>query len=202
MYLNIEHIPIDNWKRKQIKLEPTNLTIHSTANESSTAQNERDNLAREDNYVQASFHYVVDDTMAIECMPTNEVAYHAGCVAGNYGSVGIEICESGDREQTILNATKLTAIVLKDLNLTTADIVQHYDWTGKDCPRILRTDNNWSEFMEKVEKEVDKQAVTTGIEAITYLNEQGIINSPDYWLSALTVVKNLDLLLVQMVKNL
>lgn len=49
-------------------------------------------------------HLVIDETEAIECIPLNEVAWHAGDGAngtGNRKSIGLQICESGDRVKTL-----------------------------------------------------------------------------------------------------
>lgn len=142
MNIKIDHIPISSHKRPGTKMKPTSITIHSTQNPKSTAQNERDNLARESNLRSASFHYAVDDKQAIECIPTSEIAYHAGNKEGNNTSIGIEICESGNRAQTIANAIELTKIIMAKNNIKADKVIRHYDWTKKSCPIILM-DNNW-----------------------------------------------------------
>lgn len=122
---------------------PTSITIHSTGNPLSTARNERDNLARVDNTRHASFHLVVDDKEAIECIPLDEAAWHAGdgyYGEGNRTSISIEICESGDRAKTLDNAARVVAKIMAEQNIT--KMVRHFDWTGKICPRIMST-NNW-----------------------------------------------------------
>ena len=146
-------------------MEPTSLTIHSTANLLSTADNERDNLARVDNTRHASFHLVVDDKEAIECIPLNEVAWANGdgyYGEGNRSSISMEICESGNRAKTLDNAAKLAAKVLKENNIPFNKMVRHYDWTGKNCPRILSADNwvQWFFFKAEVMKYIiDNQAL-------------------------------------------
>lgn len=78
------------------------LTIHSTGNENSVAKGERAWLTNTANTRTASFHLVVDENNAIECLPFNEMAWHAGDGAngtGNSKSIGLEICESGDRKK-------------------------------------------------------------------------------------------------------
>mgnify|MGYP001014253354 CR=1 FL=1 len=101
-----QHIPISNDKRPGKKIKVEYITIHSTANTKSTAQNERDWLVNPSNSRKASWHIAVDEKEAIEAIPLDEIAYHAGDKIGNNLSIGIEICESGNREKTLKNAAK------------------------------------------------------------------------------------------------
>ncbi|WP_260399917.1 N-acetylmuramoyl-L-alanine amidase family protein, partial [Peribacillus simplex] len=95
-------------RRPGFAMSPTTITIHNTANEKSSAANERAWLTNQSNKVQASYHIVVDEREAIECIPLNENAWHAGdgsgSASGNRTSIGIEICESGNYAKTIDNA--------------------------------------------------------------------------------------------------
>lgn len=134
---------------------PTSITIHSTGNLTSTARNERDNLARVDNTRHASFHIVVDDKEAIECIPLNEAAWHAGdgyYGEGNRTSISIEICESGDRAKTLDNAARIAAKIMQEQNIT--KMVRHFDWSGKICPGILSADGwlGWYVFKAAVQR--------------------------------------------------
>lgn len=129
----------------------TSITIHSTGNLTSTARNERDNLARVDNTRHASFHIVVDDKEGIECIPLDEVAWHAGdgyYGEGNRTSISIEICESGDRAKTLENAARIAAKIMQEQNIT--KMVRHFDWSEKICPRILSADGWLGWYLFKV----------------------------------------------------
>jgi len=160
----VKHIPSETThnRRPCTAMIPLYLTIHSTGNLNSTAQNERDNLARQGNTRVASFHLVVDETKAIECIPLNEVAYHAGDGAkgtGNSKTIGLEICESGDREKTLKNAISLTSKVLKSKGWDVSTLKQHNDWATKLCPRIFivatsrkKPTQTWEWFKEEVRK--------------------------------------------------
>ncbi|MEM7396937.1 MAG: N-acetylmuramoyl-L-alanine amidase, partial [Verrucomicrobiota bacterium] len=137
----VKHIPASlKIRRPGLAMSPLHLTIHGTANLHSTAMNERDNMARAGNTRQASFHLVVDQKEAIECIPLSEVALHAGDGGngtGNRNSIGMEICESGDRKKTLDNAISLAAKVLRDKKWDSTALKIHKDWSGKNCPRIL-----------------------------------------------------------------
>ena len=69
--------------------QKTSITIHSTGNLHSTAQNERDWLDNPKNTRIASWHYVVDEKEVIQAIPDNEPAYHCGLSKGNKYSLSI-----------------------------------------------------------------------------------------------------------------
>lgn len=137
--------------------EPATYTIHSTGNLFSTAQNERDNL--QNNVGTTSFHSVVDDKEVIRCVPFTNRCWHAGDSTkkggGNMSSLSLEICESGNRHQTLLNAIEVVAKDLKELGWGVERLRQHYDWSKKNCPRILRDSNLWEWFVSEVSKKMN-----------------------------------------------
>jgi N-acetylmuramoyl-L-alanine amidase len=148
----IDHIPLSS-RRPGIIRKPKTLTVHSTGNLRSTARNERDWLVNPRNTRLASWHVVVDEKEAVEAIPPNEVAWHAGDGRrgeGNAYSIGVEICESGDRAKTLNNAARVIAALLREYGLVVADIRQHFDWNKKNCPRILRTGKLWNEFLAAI----------------------------------------------------
>lgn len=146
-------------QRPGYAMTPRYITIHSTGNPKSTAQNEANYVCYNSDR-QASYHYVVDDSRIIQVLPVNEVAWHAGdggSGTGNRKSVAIEICESGNRKKAVDNAVWLTKELMRDLKIDKAHIKQHHDWSGKDCPRILRDSAyikdgiDWSYFMAQID---------------------------------------------------
>lgn len=158
MKIIIDHIPKSPKKRPGTKILPTSITIHSTANSKSTAMNERNWLVNPSNTRVASWHIAIDEKQVVEAVPLDEVCYHAGNRKGNNTSIGIEICESGDREKTIRNAIELVAKMLHERNWGVDRIKRHFDWSGKNCPRILNYNNweGWIKFKKDVQIELDK----------------------------------------------
>lgn len=165
MNITVDHIPLSTPcnRRPNIKMtQPTSITIHSTGNEKSTAKNERGWLTNPSNNRSASWHYVVDDCDIIEVIPPNEVAYHSGTTQGNKTSISIEMCECGNRELVIRRTKELVHYLMEKHNIRI--IKRHYDWSRKNCPRILNTDGKWTEwysflgdiFTPKVEKKVNE----------------------------------------------
>lgn len=145
------------------RFEKTSITIHSTGNPPSTAQNERDWLDNPSNRREASWHYVVDEKGVIQAIPDEEEAWHCGNTIGNRFSIGLEICEGGDREKTLRNAVDFVVQKMKEYGFSLTDIVRHYDWTGKNCPRILidkkyiKDGMDWEWFMKEIESRLRKE---------------------------------------------
>lgn len=158
MEYKIEHIPKGKLRPGAI-LKAEYLTIHSTGNLRSNAKGEHAWLTNPTNDRIASYHIVIDENEAIEVIPLTEVAYHAGTNEGNRKSIGLEICESGDRTKTIGNAVQLVAKMLKEKGWGIDRMKRHFDWSGKICPGIMY-ENNWAEwkvFVAMVEKELQKK---------------------------------------------
>lgn len=182
MNINVQHIPKSTAynRRPGIAMEPEYLTIHSTANPKSTAQNERDWLTNPSNTGTASWHLVVDDKQVIEAIPQNEIAWHAGDGRngpGNRKSISIEICESGDREKTIENVVKLSAQILREKGWGIDRLRRHYDWSGKHCPRIFEKNNweEWNRFKSMVATELQKTSLSPWAkEAMEWATSPGI----------------------------
>src|SRR5690554_5620733 len=146
-------------------MTPTTITIHNTGNPTSTARNERGWLTNPANDRTASFHIVVDEREAIECIPLNETAWHAGDGNGdgNRKSIGIEICESGDYAKTLDNAATLVAKLLKERGWGVDRLRRHYDWSGKICPRLMYDGGKWTgwtAFKNLVEYKLKTNATT------------------------------------------
>lgn len=158
-----DHIPKSTpcIRRPGHKLDATTITIHNTGNPTSTADGERRWLTNPSNKATASYHIVVDEREAIECLPLNESAWHAGDGAngpGNRTSIGIEICESGDYAKTLDNAVDLVAKMLKERGWGVDRLRRHYDWSKKICPRLMYDAGKWTgwaEFKARVRKALD-----------------------------------------------
>lgn len=160
MNYNIDHIPRNTPcnRRPGIAMMPQYLTVHSTGNPNSTAKNERAWLTNPANKITASWHIVVDEKEAIEAIPLTEVAWHAGDGngQGNRASIGIEICESGNRQKTLENAVKLVAGMIRERGWGVDRLRRHYDWSRKICPAILYDGGKWAGW-EKFKVDVKKE---------------------------------------------
>ncbi|MEK5414409.1 N-acetylmuramoyl-L-alanine amidase [Paenibacillus sp. FSL L8-0708] len=135
-------------RRPGYAMSATTITIHNTGNVASSAANERAWLTNPTNARQASFHIVVDEREAIECIPLTENAWHSGdgsaAKSGNRTSIGVEICESGNYAKTLDNAAVLVASMLKERGWGVDRLRRHYDWSGKICPRLMYDSGKWT----------------------------------------------------------
>ncbi len=155
-----DFIPKGRRNRPGYKLNPRYVTIHDTANPGAGA-----NAKAHAAYLKgaaaaaipASWHFTVDDKVIYQHLPLNENGWHAGDGTngtGNRQSIGIEICENrdGNRTEAEKNAAWLVAKLLKDYGLGLDRVKQHYDWSGKNCPRVLRgRKGGWAGFLAAIE---------------------------------------------------
>ncbi|MGG3456038.1 N-acetylmuramoyl-L-alanine amidase [Paenibacillus rhizolycopersici] len=178
-----DHIPKGTAcnRRPALFMEATTLTIHNTGNEESSAANERGWLTNASNKRQASFHIVVDEREAIECIPLNECAWHAGdgsgSKSGNRTSIGIEICESGNYAKALDNAVKLVAQMLRERGWGVDRLRRHWDWSGKICPRLMYDGGKWTgwnEFKSRVAAELASKEDDDLEKAKVYVNGEKI----------------------------
>ena len=75
---------------------------------------------------------------------------------GNNNSIGIEMCVnvSSDMYDTLQRTAKLVADILIRNNLDLTRVKMHNNWSGKNCPQVLRTGGDyWWNFMEMVKVE-------------------------------------------------
>ncbi|MCM3746511.1 N-acetylmuramoyl-L-alanine amidase [Paenibacillus pasadenensis] len=135
-------------RRPGVPMQAETITIHNTGNAKSTAANERSWLTNPGNTRQASYHIVIDEREAVECIPLTEHAWHAGdgsgARSGNRTSIGIEICESGNYAKTLVNAAELVAKMLQERGWGVDRLRRHFDWSGKICPRLMYDGGKWT----------------------------------------------------------
>lgn len=153
---------------------PKYLTIHNTGNVA-TARNEGSYM--NSNWNQTSYHVAIDDREAIQLIPFNRNAWHAGDGQGqgNRASIGIEICYSMDNGysgsmserylQAQENAALYSAHILQQYKWGIDRLRQHYNWSGKDCPHKMRAHNYWNWFKNRVQQHLNaiKKGTSTGV---------------------------------------
>lgn len=176
MIIKQELLSENNFSRPCRKLKKVRgIVIHWTGNAGSTAIQNRNYFEslkdQTDSRRFASAHYIVDlDGSVIQCVPENEVAYHAGSVfysdgiekrLGGYPNahtIGIELCHPNSdgvfTKETYDSAVELTAVLLKKYELNPKkDIYRHFDITGKICPKhFVENASAWKGFRSDVEK--------------------------------------------------
>lgn len=155
--MEIKHQIVHGSSKVSAGINPTNfLTIHETANRTPGAGAQAHaNLQSRGNVRNASWHWSVDDKVAIQSFPHSTRCWHAGKVKGNNESVGIEICVNPDSDLVVAyyNAAKLAAKILAEEGIPLSRMVQHNYWSGKNCPTILRSGSTgltWDGFVNLV----------------------------------------------------
>lgn len=144
------------------KMNPVGLTIHNTANDAS-ARSEIAYMVRNNN--QTSYHLAVDDKEAIQAIPFNRNAWHAGDGgkgAGNRRYIGLEICysKSGGAkfDKAEENAANVAAQILKQHGWTTRQMKRHKDHSGKNCPHRTMA-KGWDRFVKMVDAQMNNTSV-------------------------------------------
>lgn len=161
MQIKQDFIPVGRKNRPGNKMSPKYITVHNTANTAKSASAEMHARYVKNPTTTESWHYTVDDGDVIyQHLPTNESGWHAGdgvSGAGNRQSIGIEICEyEGINANTANNnAAWLIKRLMKDYNISIANVVPHQKWSGKYCPRKLLP--IWPSFIGKINGADDTQ---------------------------------------------
>lgn len=146
------------------------ITLHFTANNGDTAQNNADFFARESG-LRASAHYFVDPNGVVQSVKDSDTAWHCGRERGgsyyndcrNANSIGIEMCSVIRNgvyvipEETMKRAAKLTRELMAKYHIPVSRVCRHYDVTHKQCPEPwVRNPKLWEKFKTMlVEKEVE-----------------------------------------------
>ena len=115
------------------------IVVHYTANPGATAMNNRDYFEglKDSHITKASSNFVVGlEGEIVQCVPTWEIAYASN--SRNIDTVSIECChpdESGEfTDETYNSVVQLAGFLCKRFNLTSDDVIRHYDVTEKLCP--------------------------------------------------------------------
>ena len=141
-------------------MNPLYITVHNTGNTAS-ARNEA--AYHNSNNAQVSYHVAIDDKEAVQLIPFNRTAWHAGDSLGNGNmrSIGIEICYSMDNgysgaksaryKAAEENAALYIAHVLKQYGWGMDRLKRHYDWSRKDCPHKMHATGTYQAFRNRVQ---------------------------------------------------
>lgn len=110
------------------------------------------------------WQYTVDHKSIYKHIPINEGAWHAGDGvngSGNLHSIGIEVCVNKVNYDYSLylkavdNAAWLSAKLIRENrggSLVFPDgLRQHFHFSGKNCPRIIRSEGKWNHVISRVE---------------------------------------------------
>ena len=164
----------NKYSRPQIPLkEVKKIAVHYVGNPNTSAlanRNYFENCKEGGRYV--SSHYIVGlKGEVIQCIPTDEWSYCTNQANGY--SISIECCHPQSdgvfNDSTYVSLCELCAMLLKKFNLTTNDLIRHYQITGKQCPihwcptkyqsEAVAT-ARWNRFKQDVQTVMDGGKVT------------------------------------------
>lgn len=147
------------------------IVIHYTGNDGDTADNNAKYYAG--SVVKTSAHYFVDAKEIVQSVPDLRVAWavggnkYASCSqtgggklygkCTNTNSISIEICDATrdgvykPAPETVTAVLDLTRELMKKYSVPAANVIRHFDVTGKLCPAYWTSDAVWrSEFWDKL----------------------------------------------------
>lgn len=98
---------------------------------------------------------------------------------GGSNGIGIETCvdEGSDLYATWQNVAQLVAKLLVKHNLGLDRVLQHNNFSGKNCPQTLRTANLWDYFMAMVEFEYQRLSIYKNYTFTFVSNDPTIISN-------------------------
>ena len=153
----------NEYSRPGLPLEQVNgVVIHYTANPGSTALDNRnyfENL-KDSHDTKVSSHFVVGiEGEIIQCVPSTEVAYASNSRNGD--TLSIECCHPDDTgeftEKTYASLVRLTGWLCQRFNLSSQNVIRHYDVTGKNCPKyFVEHTEKWEQFKKDVDEEKER----------------------------------------------
>lgn len=141
------------------------IVIHYTANPGTTAEQNRSyfqNL-KDTGETYASSHFVIGiEGEIVQCIPCNEIAYASN--DRNSDTVSIECCipdESGKfADATYQSLVELVTWLMGRYDLTTDDVIRHYDVTGKACPKYyVENEGEWLQLKEDLLTYIDTNGI-------------------------------------------
>ena len=158
-YITADFIPTVGTARSGRALADFNgVVIHYVGNPATSAAANRNYFAKVGTTVVS--HFVVGlDGEVIQCLPLWERSVASN--NRNKDTISIEVCHPDDSGQfnaaTYDAVVRLTAWLCRVGDLTTEQVIRHYDVSGKECPRYyVRNEGAWQQFLTDVHDEINK----------------------------------------------
>ena len=155
--ITVDLLSISNYTRPGTSLSQVKgLVIHYTANPSSSAKANRDYFESlsHSHERKASSHFIVGlSGEVIQCIPTKEISYASN--DRNIDTISIECCHPDDtgkfKEETYSSLVKLSGWLCARYKIKKAEIIRHYDVTGKMCPLYyVEHEDAWERLKEDI----------------------------------------------------
>ena len=162
------------------------IVVHFTANNGDTAYGNTNYFK---SYRGASAHYFVDENSVYQSVEDKNIAWHCGAkkykhsTCRNSNSLGVELCSRKDSkgnfyfmDKTVYNAVELVKMLRAKYNVPIANVIRHYDVTGKNCPEpFVRDIKAWQNFKNRLEEKVVKQNIKINgkVKSVDAINKDG-----------------------------
>ena len=170
MYINKYHGNYNISKRTQsVKY----IVIHYVGSGSSTSGNAKNNcIFFAGGNRNSSAHYFIDDGGIWEYAdPSSYYTWHCGDGHGKYGitnanSIGIEVCQNGDKpftEKEIGYLSELVPSLMAKYGVPANNIVRHYDASRKSCPLYyVSRSSEWTTLKRRITGSVNGWVTENG----------------------------------------
>ena len=164
--LDVELLTINEYSRPAMALEQVNgIVIHYTANPGTTAIQNRsyfENLAETHETKASSQFVIVLEGEIVQCIPCNEISYASN--DRNFDTISIECCiedETGKFNGNTYNSLiKLTTWLMGRYDLSSEDVIRHYDVTGKNCPKYyVEHEEAWDTFKDDLLNYIEENGI-------------------------------------------
>ena len=164
--MDVELLTINEYSRPGTALEQVNaIVIHYTANPGTSAMQNRDYFEglKDSHETSASSHFIIGlEGEIVQCIPTAEQSYASN--DRNSDSIAIECCHEDEtgkfNDATYDSLVATTAWLCGKFDLTTDDVIRHYDITGKMCPLYyVEHEDAWQQFLDDVDAYIDTNGV-------------------------------------------
>lgn len=148
----VEFLPCDarNYTRGRRGQRVRRVVVHYTGARGSAHENL---LYFSRNAAGASAHYFVGKAGDVrQSVRESDTAWHAGNWPMNLMSVGIEVCSAGEdfTEAQVGALASLVRDLMAKYSLTPADVIRHYDVTGKRCPAPYVDAGKWARLHARI----------------------------------------------------
>ena len=160
--IDVQLLSPNPYSRPQTKMKTVKgLVIHYVANPGTSAQQNHDYFEglKDSKITKASSHFIIGlEGEIIQCIPSSEIAYASN--ERNADTLSIECCHPDEtgifNRETYDSLVQLTAWLCGKFDLTTRDVIRHYDITGKQCPLYyVEHPEAWQQFLTDVQDYIE-----------------------------------------------
>ncbi|MFR8238972.1 MAG: N-acetylmuramoyl-L-alanine amidase family protein [Dorea sp.] len=160
--IDVELLTVNPYSRPGTETNKiTGIVVHYTANPGSTAMDNRNYFEglKDSHETKASSNFVVGlEGEIVQCVPTWEVAYASN--SRNIDTVSIECCHPDEtgrfNDATYQSMVKLCAWLCMKFDLTSEDVIRHYDVTGKNCPKyFVENEDAFAAFRDDITQAIE-----------------------------------------------